>query len=1303
MVESEHRERWLLQGKFLKFGKYIRLSKQGSSIDVAKIAPAALEREPPNKIRELIIKRLATQQEMLLALEPDESSFLPSSFLDVATQRSLAVCRIARYFSLASFKTLVKEELIDNAEAIIEGLRRLDTSIDTLPVNKKRQYLLRVLQEMLLIPTAIAKEIFDITPNQKSGEDIPIEELLKELLEKLQSISANQLSKFSPIAIGTGFLVGGSHLMTNHHVVATVEEARECVAQFNYVQDALGGARTIIEYELEPDLLFVSEPLLDYTLVQLQSGRLKQQPGYTFGWIKLVEDDTNILPAIDSQRLENLGVDDLDLQKKNKSLPGDRVFIIQHPRGERKKIAQSDNKVLPYYDSVFIGGLLKNYIRYTTPADFGSSGAPVLNSKGELVAITHTAIQRETDSSEQETKNENNHAETVYQGVRICRIVEDLKRRGNNNPKLRNFIEDFVVTAEELSYPPLPAALEFDGISSYVNLTGQQVSVPVWFVTAEHDNTITLWRSFHFVLQIGNFSPPNGLVGYLSFTPDGKWLAISLYSATGTENTIEIWELDKLVASSPKPFSSWKTDDVQVNKLTFSPDSKILVTSSFRAPVLTLWSIPYGSLLKSINKNNSDQTWYFTDHSFSSDGKFLATGGYELSGDGKIEIWNLDNIQNGNNLELLDSKTAHGDRVLTISFSPKDTELVASGGGDGKVKLWKWNGKTLELIKDLDEHGDAVLEVNFSPDGNMLASASADKTVHLWNKDQEGQWQWIHMLTGHNYQVNRVEFNADNQTLVSASQDGKVRFWNTTTGSLSAEISQGPHISLNPSIKFPSITLDEQVFIGNNPDYFYSFGGTKPFSLEAWINPISIGVGGVILSKARGLDQGEYILYITEEGNVVFSRFLSKPAELQELSLKTQQLLVTFGKFNHIVATYDGKLMKIYVNGEQEKKERKNQDGRLERDTEGNILLEENSDAADTKSTDLNLPVLVGASVNQQISERVDDRETLVASNFFKGVIAEVKIWNKVLEETEIKSNMYRRLNGKDEKLLDGLIGYWNFEERGHNAEENINNAIPDYPNGSAFMVKRLAASSFTALPLPFGLLFDGQSNYIECSKELNLTDAITVEAWVKHKLGDGLIVSKGGFGEESGYCLFWHQGRIRVVLQDTQRQEKTTIDTQDYAPDDSLWHHIAFTWDSQSQEIDIYIDAQRQDIISVVSGHSKSRLIDGSYKNVGVFEGPIGKSELNLNIGGRQNHGYYFNGAIAEVRLWKTARSQVEIKVNMARRLNKEESYWSDLAGYWRLDDGGDKNTVYNPISDEGDGKIKGEVKWFPETPHLV
>ncbi len=44
----------------------------------------------------------------------------------------------------------------------------------------------------------------------------------------------------------------------------------------------------------------------------------------------------------------------------------------------------------------------------------------------------------------------------------------------------------------------------------------------------------------------------------------------------------------------------------------------------------------------------------------------------------------------------------------------------------------------------------------------------------------------------------------------------------------------------------------------------------------------------------------------------------------------------------------------------------------------------------------------------------------------YKGLMDEIKIWNRALSESEIKADMKKRLKGNE----TGLIGYWDFEEK---------------------------------------------------------------------------------------------------------------------------------------------------------------------------------------------------------------------------------------------------------------------------------
>lgn len=72
-----------------------------------------------------------------------------------------------------------------------------------------------------------------------------------------------------------------------------------------------------------------------------------------------------------------------------------------------------------------------------------------------------------------------------------------------------------------------------------------------------------------------------------------------------------------------------------------------------------------------------------------------------------------------------------------------------------------------------------------------------------------------------------------------------------------------------------------------------------------------------------------------------------------------------------------------------------------------------------------------------------------------------------------------------------------------------------------------------------------------------------------------------------------------------------------------------------------------------------------------------------------------FFNGLIADVRLWNVARDEDQIKNCMSRRLETSEIN-DDLAAYWKLDEG--EGTVAGDASNNGiDGNINGAV-WESE-----
>ena len=97
------------------------------------------------------------------------------------------------------------------------------------------------------------------------------------------------------------------------------------------------------------------------------------------------------------------------------------------------------------------------------------------------------------------------------------------------------------------------------------------------------------------------------------------------------------------------------------------------------------------------------------------------------------------------------------------------------------------------------------------------------------------------------------------------------------------------------------------------------------------------------------------------------------------LNLLTSRVLFA-DTWNHVAATYDGEVYKIYVNGEE--------------------CFTKNLDHEPASNTPI-----------KHIG-KID--------NYFKGQIAEVRIWNKSRTREEIQANMHQRLTGNE----SGLVAY---------------------------------------------------------------------------------------------------------------------------------------------------------------------------------------------------------------------------------------------------------------------------------------
>ena len=116
-----------------------------------------------------------------------------------------------------------------------------------------------------------------------------------------------------------------------------------------------------------------------------------------------------------------------------------------------------------------------------------------------------------------------------------------------------------------------------------------------------------------------------------------------------------------------------------------------------------------------------------------------------------------------------------------VAFSP-DSKTLATGGFDGRVKLWDVASRSsvAELRgDDPAEVPQVVLALACSPDGRKVAVAGESGTVVLRGL---ASGKVTATLIGHKDAVAAVAFAPDGRTVATASLDHTVRLWDAATG-----------------------------------------------------------------------------------------------------------------------------------------------------------------------------------------------------------------------------------------------------------------------------------------------------------------------------------------------------------------------------------------------------------------------------------------------------------------------------------------------------------------------------------------
>src|SRR6266404_1509605 len=213
------------------------------------------------------------------------------------------------------------------------------------------------------------------------------------------------------------------------------------------------------------------------------------------------------------------------------------------------------------------------------------------------------------------------------------------------------------------------------------------------------------------------------------------------------------------------------------------------------------------------------------------------------------------------------------------------------------------------------------------------------------------------------------------------------------------------------------------------------------------------------------------------------------------------------------------------------------------------------------------------------------------------------------------------------------------------------------------------AASPITQSPTNFVLQLDGYNSYIELPPNIfNDLDEATIEAWVKWDR-----LSRGGWNRVFNYGSAGHDLTIGttgsnsvwfVVVDSTKGLQEVIVPG---AVRIHEWIHVAAV--SGKSGMRVYVNGQ----------------LAGRNPYPGSFSA-LKSGELNrLGKTVTQNDADpSFQGQMAEVRIWRVARTEQEIQDAISKRLSGQEP---GLAGLWNFDD------PANPGRDASPGAHHGRL----------
>ncbi|KAF7794916.1 hypothetical protein EIP86_006059 [Pleurotus ostreatoroseus] len=306
------------------------------------------------------------------------------------------------------------------------------------------------------------------------------------------------------------------------------------------------------------------------------------------------------------------------------------------------------------------------------------------------------------------------------------------------------------------------------------------------YIAVSHDSHVQVWRTpNHLIREFAPFNLHRTYTGHHDEVLSIEWSPDSLcFITTSRDMTARLFTLDPVEGFRPKTFAGHR--DAVLNAY-FSADCNTIYTVSRDGAVFT-WKAKASDEESESDSDDDDEPvastsalgnsiastrWgvhkrhYFNlPHTKVVCSAFHAPSNLLIVGfsSGVFGLWEMPAFQNIHTLSISQEK------ISSVAINPSGEWLAFGAKKLGQLLVWEWQSESY-VLKQQGHYFD-MNTLSYAPDGQNVATGGDDGKVKVWNTTSGFCFV---TFSEHSASVTGVEFAKQGQVLFSASLDGTVR------------------------------------------------------------------------------------------------------------------------------------------------------------------------------------------------------------------------------------------------------------------------------------------------------------------------------------------------------------------------------------------------------------------------------------------------------------------------------------------------------------------------------------------------